>query len=164
MGAVVIKQMEFISVQLSSFQYSIQPGLLKPPWLVIQYIDRSYNSAKACFNSMQNHFWYLTERFDVLCLTNDELQEDIRQAVALQLYKTPRPEMPFPYNLGKVTPQIVVDGHTKLLSEIVGPESWFLFDKLKLTMLEMEWIKKNPSNWELFSEFLKCKSFSYCKT
>ena len=77
----------------------------------------------------------------------------------LQLYKTSRPEMPYSYKLGKAMPQIVVDGHTKPLSELVGPESWFLFEKLKLTMLEMEWIKINPSNWGLFPGFLKYKKF-----
>ena len=63
---------------------------------------------------MHNHFWYLTERFVVLCLINDDLLEDVRQVVALQLFKTPRPEMPYSYKLGKTMPQIVVDGHTKL--------------------------------------------------
>ena len=67
--------------------------------------------------------------------------------------------MPYSYKLGKAMPQIVVDGHTKPLSELKGPESWFLFDKLKLTMLEMEWIKINLSNWELFPGFLKYKEF-----
>ena len=83
-GAVVIKKMgEFISVF-----YTI--WFIKAPLAVpapsqdrqaiddmIQYIYRSPNSAKACLNSMQNHFWYLTERFVVICLINDDLLKDV---------------------------------------------------------------------------------------
>ena len=33
---------------------------------ISQYIDRSLNSDKTFLNLMQNHFWYLTDRFIVL--------------------------------------------------------------------------------------------------
>ena len=65
--------------------------------------------------------------------------------------------MPYSYKLGKAIPQIVVDDLTKPLSELVGQES--LFDKLKLAMLEIEWIKINPTNLDLFLGFLKYKEF-----
>ena len=106
---------------------------------------------------LSNSNKYLTERFVVLGLL-----EDVQQAVVLQLYKTPRLETPYLYKLGKAIPQIVVDGHTKPLSELLGSESLFLFDKFKLIMFKMKWILKNPSTWELFPVILKriCTTFS----
>ena len=111
MEAVVIKQMgEFISIFYTTwFIKAPLAGTFPSQDLqaiddMIQYIYRSPNSVKACFNSMQNHFWYPIERFVVVCLINDDLLEDVRQAVALQLYKTPRPEMPYSYKLDKAMP------------------------------------------------------------
>ena len=125
MVAVVVRKMgEFISVFYTTWFIKAPLAGTAPSQVLqaiddmIQYIYRSPNSTKACLNSMQNHFWYLTERFVVLCLINDDLLEDVRQAVALQLYKAPRLEMPYSYKLGKAMPQIVVDGHTKPLSEL----------------------------------------------
>ena len=70
--AVVIKQ--FISISYTTWFIkaplagTAQSQDLQPIDDMIQYIYRSPNFAKACLNSMQNHFWYLTERFVVLCL------------------------------------------------------------------------------------------------
>ena len=73
---------------------------------MIKYIDRSPNYAKTCFNSMQNRIWYLSESFVILSLINNDLLEDVRQAVALQLYKTPKLETPYSYKLNKAMRQM----------------------------------------------------------
>ena len=98
MEAVVVRQMgEFISVLYTTWFIKAPLAGTAPSQDLqaiddmIQYIYRSPNSAKACLISMQNHFWYLAERFVVLCLINDRHSTTnlsvVRQAVLFSFTK-----------------------------------------------------------------------------
>ncbi|XP_065654686.1 uncharacterized protein LOC136081307 [Hydra vulgaris] len=139
---------------------AIAPSLdLKAINEMIQYSEFSFKPAEAVLKSLKKHNWYLNERFVVMCLADKCLPVDQLQKIALKLAQTAKPTS---YKMGKLNSEIFTDNEkkiTKNIEDFIGPESWFLFDLLKMTLHETEWLKTSSSNWEKFSGYIRFKNY-----
>ncbi|XP_065643376.1 uncharacterized protein LOC136075068 [Hydra vulgaris] len=138
---------------------AIAPSLdLKAINEMIQYSEFSFKPAEAVLISLKKHNWYLNERFVVMCLADKCLPVDQLQKLALKLAQTAKPTS---YKMGKLNSEIFTDNEkkiTKNIKDFIGPESWFLFDLIKMTLHETEWHKISSSNCEKFSGYIRFKN------
>ena len=92
-----------------------------------------------------------------MCLADKCLPVDLLYKLALKLVQTAEPAS---YKMGKLNSEIYyifIDNKKKITKKIkgfVGPESWFLFNLLKMTLLEMEWLKTSPLNWTKYFQVI----------
>ena len=64
--------------------------------------------------------------------------------------------------MGKLSSEILINSEnktTKKLEDFIGPESWFFFGLLKMTLHESEWLKISSSNWDLFPGCIRFKNY-----
>ena len=78
------------------------------------------------YNSLQNHTWYLTEQWVIVCLIDEDCPDNERDAVAKALYNIPRNKS-FPPGKPKLPIDFwPEDGRIPPLKSFVGPNPWLL--------------------------------------
>ena len=121
-----------------------------------QYIQFRAVTAEACITSQANHGWYLTQQLVVFSLVDDDLPQEERRALAMALAKTKRPNF-FPP--GKpIFPRVTDNffwpniGSMPNLSSLVGPNSWLIFERLGIGIVETEWFNFDLDQYVRISE------------
>lgn len=113
-------------------------------------------SAENCLKSLARHPWYLTEHLVIMCMADDDLEDEVRKAVATALDNTDRPG-PAEFTKGKPEfPEVTTDnfwegidpGHEMMgLAKLVGPSSWKIPELIGLKKEDMVWLKLEVYQW-----------------
>ena len=165
----VIQMSEFIGL-FHTFWFLRCALASAAPFLDLQAIHqmRQYRqfravTAEACITSQANHGWYLTQQLVVFSLVDDDLPQEERRALAMALAKTKRPKF-FPP--GKpIFPRVTDNffwpniGTMPNLSSLVGTNSWLIFERLGISIVETEWLNLEVDQWESLSGYLKFRKF-----
>lgn len=94
----------------------------------------------------------------IVGLVDDEMEKIERENMALVLFNTPRGDN---IQMGKPQFPIVVRNvlnRRPMLSSFIGPNSWLLFDLLKLNESQ-EWLKEPCDSWHQHKAYKKISNF-----
>ena len=125
---------------------------------VLEYRVVNSKLSFAVLSSVYRHLWYLTPQLIVLALTDKEMEDFSRMAIASALHGQERQVV----KTGKPTFPILAHGATMTrnqMSELVGPESWLLFDLLHLNG-PSDWLLSPASQWHLSPDYMELDIFT----
>ena len=109
----------------------------------------------AVSSSFYLHLWYLTEQMIVLALFDPQLESSVKEAMARKLHQTDR----VPISTGKPVFPTIAPGARWNLQDLVGAQSWLLFDLFDMTGPQ-DWLLAPCSNWHLSPCFRKLEEFA----
>ena len=116
---------------------------------------RAYDEevANAALSKMLRHLWYLTEELVVFVLFSDnpEITCSLKREMGDKIISTPKPDS---FRLGRPIFKSITRNTT--LIDLVGPDSWFLFETLGSNG---EWLYSDVGAWQENDEYLRIKSF-----
>ena len=101
-------------------------------------------AADAALKSCKRHLWYLTPQLVVYFPFDETVPAFQREAAALKLYNTERSRQikpanpPFPTINPENTPDFV---------SLIGPDSWLLFDLIKMKPNQVDWMQLSVNDW-----------------
>ena len=97
---------------------------------MISYKEEDPAVADAAFNKLSSHQWYLTKEIVAFSFfsQHSSLTNEIRESMALRLLSIVPPQK---YRRGVPLFKRNIDKHSQLL-DFIGPETWFIFETLKL--------------------------------
>lgn len=98
--------------------------------------------ATAVMKKANNHRWYLTQELVPFTLfsSHPSMTKSVKEEIAVKLSETEKPES---YRRGK--PVFPTIGGSTTLTDLVGPDSYFLFDALGV---EMDWLSQPVDTWK----------------
>ena len=118
------------------------------------YREIDSTAADAALQSCYRHLWYLTQQLVVFILFDESIPAIERSAAALKLFNIKRNEK---IKLGKpIFPQIELNKVPDFVS-LIGPDSWLLFDLLKMKPNQKDWLQLPVEHWT------KMKDYNYVK-
>lgn len=108
--------------------------------------------SKSAIHAFKLHHWYLTEEMIPLALFSNQVSEELKRSISdrLQTIK-PDPEVGLPQNrfgtgFGKPRfPQAINLSSTTTLADLVGTDSWFMFNILQLNS---DFLTKDIGEWK----------------
>lgn len=109
---------------------------------MLQYKQHDYELVTSVLKKINNHRWYLTQELVTFTLfsSHDSMTKSAKEKLAVKLSETEKPDS---YRKGKpVFPDI---NAATYLTDLVGPESRFLFDALGV---ECNWLTNPADTWE----------------
>ena len=114
--------------------------------------------ARTCMVSMARHTWYLDPSLVVMSLVDDNLPDSDKQAMAKKLSKIDRPEV---FEKGKPKLGLLKINSRKVpsMASLIKPKSWLMFSLLDMTDDDVNWLKKDVSDWPEDQGFVKFKEF-----
>ena len=108
----------------------------------------------ALVKSMENHAWYLTEQLVVIALADDDVEETDKREMLKKLLDI---EKPSSYTRRK--PNLPKLSKSTKLSDLIGPESWQIFDLIDVSKTDLaKWVENlnHPGpTYEHFTIFVK---------
>ena len=116
---------------------------------MLEYKPYDASVSTAAFQKLHKHNWYLTEANGIfsLCSQNIAISKESRQKIADRLLLMPRPDE---FRRGILVLRQPVDQNTHLI-DLVGPESWFIFEALGLIKA---WLASKTWDWMGYVYFL----------
>jgi len=107
---------------------------------------------QALLASMQRHCWYLSEHLVLLTLADDDIELELKSKSLDKLLDS---EVPDQFRMGK--PELPVILMSTELSELVGPQSWFLVKVADVPKEELEKWKRGEAtqSFDTFKNFVK---------
>ena len=122
---------------------------------MISYKEEDPAVADAAFNKLSSHQWYLTEEIVAFSFfsQHSSLTNEIRESMALRLLSIVPPQK---YRRGVPLFKRNIDKHSQLL-DFIGPETWFIFETLKL---DTAWLYDLPELWPTYDSFVKGQKFA----
>ena len=109
----------------------------------------------ALSRSVYNHLWYVTPQLVILGLFDKELESATKEEMAKVLHQTPRGFIP----LGKPNFPIMAPGVRTSMADLIGPESWLLFELFDLEGPQ-DWLLAPSCTWHLSPNFIKLEEFA----
>ena len=121
---------------------------------MLEYKPYDASVSTAAFQKLHKHNWNLTEENVIfsLCSQNIAISKESRQQMADRLLLMPRPDK---FRQGIPVLRQPVDQNTHLI-DLVGPESWFIFEALGL---KHDWLRKHVTEWDMSTSYQEMKSF-----
>ena len=122
---------------------------------MISYKEEDPAVADAAFNKLSSHQWYLTEEIVAFSFfsQHSSLTNEIRESMALRVLSIVPPQK---YRRGVPLFKRNIDKHSQLL-DFIGPETWFIFETLKL---DTAWLYDLPELWPTYDSFVKGQKFA----
>ena len=117
-----------------------------------QFAEFDSKLASAVYTSISRHGWYLSEKMCMLSIVDEDLEDIVRRNMALKLLLHKVPET---FSVGY--PEIQSLEQIKDLSDLVGPESWFIFRVAGLD--EVAWLNEKVEDWPNFPSYKELKMF-----
>ena len=118
---------------------------------MIKYRELDSDIANAILCKMANHKWYLTQEIVPFSLFSSRVPNKLKHDIALKILSVERPEG---FRRGKpVFPEI---NNNTTLADLVGPESYFLFDVLKIGT---DWLSQPVETWTNSQEFKSAEKY-----
>ena len=109
--------------------------------------------ARVVLKSVSRHTWYITPRFAIFSIVDEDLEDSVRMTMASKLLST---EIPEEFQVGY--PELV-DLETKPnLTDLIGPESWYVF-KVSGTEADCTWLTESCVDWPKHENYRKLKVF-----
>ena len=102
---------------------------------------------------LTRHRWYLTEQLVIVNLANEDLQDEIREGMAVQLFLSPRKEI----KMGKPKFPDMTKSENHSLANLVGSNSWLIFNLLEIT--DVGWLQIPCKHWNVLDSYKKFQSF-----
>ena len=102
---------------------------------------------------LTRHRWYLTEQLVIVNLANEDLQDEVREGMAVELFLSPRKEI----KMGKPKFPDMTKSENFSLPKLVGSNSWLIFNILKIT--DVGWLQIPCKHWSVFDSYKKFKTF-----
>ena len=120
---------------------------------MLQYKQHDYELATSALKKMNNHRWYLTQELVTFTLfsSHDSMTKSAKEKLAVKLSETEKPDS---YRKGK--PVFPVINAATVLTDLVGPESHFLFDALGV---ECDWLTTPADTWEDNDSYRNAQKF-----
>ena len=118
------------------------------------------NVAIPCLASLNRHKWYLTEELMIMCLADEDLQDEIRSAIATRLTEIPRYYADF--DLGNSNfPKCSFDESDGIIGmvSLVGVRSWTIFNMLGLDDDNLQWLSAKVDHWIVFEGYQRFSRF-----
>ncbi|KZS01856.1 Uncharacterized protein APZ42_001358, partial [Daphnia magna] len=113
-------------------------------YLSIMSLYRKENeiAAASAIKSILNHLLYLSEELVVFSVFDRELAEFLRKALVENLLSIPRQKrfLPVKPKFQKTGPNDSVEYPDHLI-RFIGPNSWLLFDLLKMNEEQLDWMQ-----------------------
>ncbi len=102
--------------------------------------------------ALQRHSWYSSEQLVLLALADDDLEQELKSKILERLLDS---EVPDQFRMGK--PELPVILMSTELSELVGPQSWFLVKVADVPKEELEKWKRGEAtqSFDTFKNFVK---------
>ncbi|KZS01850.1 Uncharacterized protein APZ42_001365, partial [Daphnia magna] len=99
-------------------------------------------AAASAIKSILNHLWYLSEELVAFSVFYRELAESLRKALVEKLLSIPRPKrfLPGKPKFPKTGPNDSVEYSDQFI-RFKGPNSWLLFDLLKMNEEQLDWMQ-----------------------
>ena len=121
---------------------------------------RKVNSKVAweVLRSAYRHLWYITPQLLPLALTDRELEDSSKEAIARTLHSTERTAL----STGKPTFPVLPFGPAAArlnMASLVSSESWLVLDLLQMTG-KQDWLTSPASTWHKSTDFLTLKEFA----
>ena len=126
--------------------------------LVHDYRKVHAKGAWEVLRSVYRHMWYITPQLLPLALTDMELDDLSKEAIARALYSKER----IVISTGKPTFPILAYGPSAArldMGSLVSSESWLVFDLLEMTG-KQDWLTSPAATWDQSADFLILKEFS----
>ena len=106
--------------------------------------------------SLKRHTWYLDEQLVVLALADKDLPDITKVEMIKNLLINVKPET---FRRGPPTKVLNLDFNSTL-PNLVGPESWILFDIVNVSKEDVyQWIKGDSGSWENLESYRKFVQF-----
>jgi hypothetical protein len=102
-------------------------------------------------NVLRRHLWYLTEDTVVFAFFSSRLSDDEKSRIAARLLTFPVPD-----DIPTGKPEFPDILERTQLVDLVGPNSWFLFLKLKIGY---GWLSKAVEHWSEDPDFASAEAF-----
>lgn len=120
---------------------------------MLQYKQHDHELATSVLNKLTNHRWYLTQELVTFTLfsSNDIMTKSAKEELAVKLSETENPDS---YRRGK--PIFPVINEATLLTDLVGPESHFMFDALGV---KCDWLTAPADSWGENDSYKKAQQF-----
>lgn len=109
--------------------------------------------ASIVLKSISRHTWYITPRFSIFSIVDEDLEESTRMAIASKLLSSEYPEE---FQIGY--PELVDLESKPNLTDLIGPESWFVFKVLGIET-DHTWLTERCSVWHKHANYMKLKTF-----
>ena len=125
---------------------------------ILEYRKVNPRLAYAVLSSNYRHLWYLMPRLITLALTDTGLEDTVREGMARALHCQERGQI----KTGKPVFPVLSHGATMArrdMAGVVGPESWLVFDLLKLSG-DQDWLLASASTWHLSRDYSKLEVFA----
>ena len=112
---------------------------------------------RSALRAFQRHFWYLTAEMVPLALFSENVPEQVRRELAEKLLDVQPDTLPhFPQHrfgteFGK--PQFPQIDQTTTLAGLAGPDSWFLFNQLRL---DAAFLQLAVADWASSAAYQQC--------
>ena len=127
---------------------------LLSPQQLINYPRRFKEMAVAAQQKLNNHLWYLTERHIVFAFASDKVSTAVKTKMWQKLQQYKSSSTP-PAVIGNGLVQMPIINQSTRLSELVGPDSFALFQILpQFDAL----VHTNPRSWQDLDVFQSFKS------
>lgn len=117
-----------------------------------KYKNHDPELAGAVYTSISRHTWYLSEKMCMLSIVDEDLENNVRRSMATKLLSHKVPE-----TVSVGYPQTKCLEEVEDLSDLVGPESWFIFRAADVD--EVGWLVENVDDWPNFPSYKKLKDF-----
>ena len=102
--------------------------------------------ATAALQKILKHSWYLVQEIVVYALFSDNLDEELKKALAQKLLSGPRPDS---FRRGPPHSTQIIDRNTTL-ANLIGPEFWFLLQEFGINNERLQWpVSKWPKHQTL---------------
>ena len=126
--------------------FSSRTWLSKPPQMTLQPLSLPSTSR------FSTRSWYLSEQLVLLALADDDLEQELKSKILERLLDS---EVPDQFSMGK--PELPVILMSTELSELVGPQSWFLVKVADVPKEELEKWKRGEAtqSFDTFKNFVK---------
>ena len=105
--------------------------------------------------SVYLHLWYLTPALVVLSLFDKELEDETKEEMARTLHRTPRTTQ----TTGKPEFPIIEPGARFKMANLIGEQSWLLFDLFDLQG-QQDWLLAPAPSWPLSSDFRTLEGYA----
>ncbi len=124
---------------------------------IYRYPDVQKDVAEAAIASCHNHLWYLSEEL-VLALFDEGLSHFWKTLMVKKMKNTPRI---ISTSFTPTKPKMPEFDSTCIpnLIDLIGPRSWLIFNLLRCSNKQIEWMQFPSMDWELFEDYRDLKAF-----
>ena len=112
---------------------------------MIRYKEVDPEIAAAVLSKLANHKWYLTQEVVVFALFSNNVSNDTKQSIAMRLSSCEKPQC---FRKGKPLFPAIQEETT--LADLVGPESYLLFETLAIST---DWLSEPVLSWPAMEDF-----------